>query len=255
MIYFVRTRHHYVPYDDFFLLATLSGYRVISFDDIPQYDAYDAVFIISPFNDEWSNGIQLQGRLILWELEWRETPISVPGLSETWVSNLTYANRLGVKYVPMGSHSGLNTAQAHYPKAYDVTHLSYEIPRRQTVYQDFSLLGGTIAPKGWGDERDKSLLQSHAMLYVSQWEHYPAVAPLRIALCAAYGLPMIAESGWSIEPLKPHLLFSANYDVLAERAYILTRPQHYDLLANMGAQIRYQLCEVMPFARCVENAL
>lgn len=256
MIYFVRTRHHYVPYDDLWTLARLSGYTVISIDDIPQHDAHDAVFIISPFNHEWENGIQLSGRLILWELEWRETPVSVPGLTETWASNLTYANRLGVKFVPLGSHSGLNTANgAHYPKRYDVTHLSYAPPRRQTIYHHFEMLGGTIAPTGWGAARDASLLESYAMLYVSQWDAYPAVAPLRLAICAAYGLPMIAERGWSIEPIKPHLLFMDEYLKLAETAFMLTRPQYYSTLADVGANLRYQLCEVMPFRRCVEEAL
>jgi len=127
----------YGSYVDFFNLAGLSGYKVIPLSELdPQSDN---TYIVTPLNGEWMQGWDKpKARIIHYELEWRvdwradvNTP---PGVAETWAADPAYAARIGARYVPMGSHIGLNECPDLHPtKMYDVAQLSYQTHRRQII--------------------------------------------------------------------------------------------------------------------------
>lgn len=196
-VIFVRTRHEYDPYNDFFNLARLSDYPVIYVDQIALHDRPEKTFIITPVNGEWRHGLVTQGRVILWQLEWNTdgehyTP---PGVSEVWCSDKGHAAQIDAKYVPMGSHPRLNwEPNRTCDKLYDVVLLQYLTHRRELIRDELLNRGIRIAPDGWGQARHESLMQARLMLHIHQHADVRTIAPLRWALAAAYKLPIIAEA-------------------------------------------------------------
>ena len=57
--------------------------------------------------------------------------------------------------------------------------MSYEVPRRQTIYKYFMNVG----KNGWGEERHRVLQQSKFAVNVHQ-DQFPFCEPLRLALFA-----------------------------------------------------------------------
>lgn len=199
-IIFVRTRHHYVPYDDFFRLAELSGYPVIYVDEMLQHDSKDTTFIISPVNGEWNTRPRgyTQGRVILYQLEWNwdgehNTPSCV---DEVWNCDPAHAAKNGFRYVPMGSNDALNCLGTIESKLYDVALLSYQTPRRQVITNQLLHKYLTLSQieQLWGEDRTLKLLMSRTMVHVHQREDTKGIAPLRWCLAAAHHLPIISET-------------------------------------------------------------
>lgn len=258
--YFVRTRHHYVPYDDFFKLAALSGYGVIYVDQMAEVDRPEVTFIISPVNGEWNTIPKgfYQGRIILYQLEWNwdgehHTPECV---DEVWNCDPVHAAKHGFKYVLMGSHEGLNAAdQKSTPeKIYDVSFLSYQTGRRQKITQEMKALGLRIAPPDnlIGEERSRVLMQSKVMVHVHQREDTKGIAPLRWCLAAAHQLPIITETipdrgrfGYS------HMIMSS-YEQLASFTKMALDHQ---MLDNYRYALHGLLCEEWTFRRTIEANL
>src|SRR5690606_26302862 len=103
-----------------------------------------------------------------------------------------------IKLVVMGSHPRL--ADAIRPlvtnsKKYDVLMLAYMTERRQHIAQQMNDLSmpSEVYP-GYGAARDEQLVNSKLFLHVHQRDDVRAIAPQRIALAAAYKLPLICES-------------------------------------------------------------
>lgn len=227
-------------------------------DEIPREGVKNKSFIITPLNGEWMHGVVTDGRVILHDLEWRsERPYAV-GLSEVWASNPEYARRINAKYVLLGSHPDLGHPgfqNPDMPKIYDACHLSYITPRRQAVYDEFVRLGGILAPNAWGKDRHDILAGSRCMLYVAQSEDFPALAPLRAAIAAAYKLPLIAEIGWNLGKLKS-FIYECNYANLAFNSLDAVRLQmRIKHLPRLGNDLYEYLCIQNTFRVCVEEAL
>lgn len=254
---FARTRHDYGSYADFWTLVELSGYRTCYVDEIDAADP-DATYIFTPANGETTAGWHKpKARIIHWLLEWTgDLTGNPPGVSETWVSNRTYADLLNAKFVPMGSHPGLMFERADVPreKRYDLVHLFYMIPRRSAVIGALLKQSLQIAPSGWGRERHDSLLHSRMMLNVHQHAEYPALAPLRIALAAAYKLPIVTEGGWSVEPVERAVLVYP-YDELARVIPCLVDPAYEEPLRRKGEQLYQIMCVENSFGKFVQAAL
>lgn len=259
-IIFVRTRHHYVPYDDFFKLADLSGFRVIFVDEMLQFDKVGVIFIISPVNGEWNTTPRgyYQGRVILYQLEWNwdgehNTPACV---DEVWNCDPSHAARNGFKYVLMGSHDGLNEVGQLFPadKMYDVSQLSYQTDRRQVMTQLLLKEGLTLAPSEqlWGNKRSAVLMSSRIMLHVHQREDTKGIAPLRWCLAAAHRLPIVSE--WIDDRGRfgyTHMLM-AEYKWLPNyTAAIMTN--NFRNLQDYGDSLHNLLCRDNTFQRTVEG--
>ena len=263
-IIFARTRFNYADpdsgfgsYVDFWKLVELSGFATCYVDEIDP--ASDNVYIFSPSNGETENGWpDARARIIHWNLEQDAYP-PIPGVAETWVSDKRLAERIGAKYVPMGSHEDLAGPTAiPYPqraRSFDVIMLAYRTPRRMWAQVEMAKQGVLIAPDGWHAARRTALLASSAMLHVHQTEGKCFVAPQRFALAAAYGLPLITET-----LADPGIFYSTTLlssDLLNLPAFVKmwTQARERQLLEDYGYQLHRLLCHVWPFRRCVEEAL
>lgn len=260
---FLRTRHNYDSYGDFWRLVELSGYPTIYFDELPQHDASDKTFIGTPVNGEWQHWTKadVRGRLILYQLEWNidgqhNTPAAA---SEVWCGDKWAAETSGFKYVPLGSDCRLNSAayaQGYEPsKQYDVSQIAYQTPRRQVITHQLEGQGLRLAANDnlWGLVRSVALVQSRLMLHVHQFDNMPTIAPLRWCLAAAHHLPMISESvndrgvfGYS------HMLTSDYAHLPAFVAHMLKDQKTLD---EQAAALHNLLCRDWTFKKMVEASV
>ena len=267
-VYFVRMREmldgYYDSYSDAFRLAELSGYPVIWLNEIDP--ASDNTYILSPLNGSWNHGWQNpKARMILLDLEWRLSSgghtwdknelVVPPGVAEVWTSDPWYAGIVGAKYVPLGSHPGLAEDTAPSAEHFDVAPLSCQSQDggRQHMMDLLMKQGVSIAPNAWNPDRDAMLKNTTAMLHIHQWRKVRTIAPLRFAIAAAYGLPLISEQVEQRGIFDGVALFTS-YDAMPE--YVKTLTQRYpERLKEHGQALKELLCVQNSFKACVERAL
>jgi len=245
----------YGSYVDWFKLAELSGYEVIP---ISEMDAYDSskCYIITPYNGEWTEGWPgAKARIISYELEYRQEIAKPLGVSEVWAGDVWYANKLGMRYVPIGSHLGLNK-ESHSQKlvGWDIALMMYrDLFRRAHVINQLIELGLTIAPDGWGIQRSHLLLSSKCMVAIHQWQEWPCVAPLRMCIAAAHKLAVISEEV-ADKGLFAGLLPTLHYaDMGALVASAIRSP--YSKMPEFGEMLYQKLCVDYTFKKSIEAAL
>ncbi len=208
-ITFCKPVHHYDSYIDFWTLVELSDFDIMPMDQVDI--TVPGVYITAPMNGDYRehmesqierqslSGLPRMAHMIIWNLERPSGSAGSIGrytkdnwdilhsrlADEIWVSDTILANESGLRYVTLGSDYGLGEVSDE--KQYDFTHMSVEIARRVHIYKHF---GDTqIGPNCWPPERDEVLKKSRFALNVHQ-DTYPYCEPLRIALFAAYGLPL-----------------------------------------------------------------
>lgn len=247
----------YRSYVDFFKLVELAGYPLIPLSQLNPHS--DNTYIITPLNDEWLDGwVKPSAHIIHWELEWRtdwraevNTP---PGVAEVWTVDKWYAEQIGARYVPMGSDKRLNAYDGDLSPAvaFDVSLLSYQTGRRQVITQQLKYKGLILAPISnlWGYARSMALLQSRVMLHVHQHDHMQTVAPLRFALAAAHGLPIISETINDRGIFGYSAMVESDYKYLA--AFTADMLKDKPLLADYARALHGLLCEEYTFRKVVE---
>lgn len=245
----------YRSYVDFFRLADLAGYPIIPVSKIDPDS--DNTYIFTPANGETIHGWPgAKAQIILWQLEWMLTDEhnTPPGVRRVWASDAWFAKDCGFEYVPVGSDVRLNEVGRDFPtdRPYDVSLLSYQTGRRQVITQQLINKGLRLAPVGnlWGRQRSVALLQSHVMLHVHQHDHIPGIAPLRWALAAAHGLPMITESVRERGIFTNSYMVQASYEFLAEFTVHMLKDER--LLRDYANGLRQLLCEDYTFKKVVE---
>lgn len=264
-VIFVATQFYldggYRSYVDFFRLVELAGYPIIP---LSQMDVSDAskTYIVTPLNDEWLKGWPgAKARIIHWELEWRwdwrADVNEPPGVAEVWASDKLFAIQIGAKYVPMGSHEGLNmNVRYDIDKEFDVAQVSYQVPRRQIITQQLQAQGLTVAQNEnlWGTHRSVVLIQSKVMVHVHQHENAPGVAPLRWCLAAAHKLPLITETIPDRGVFGYTYMMMSRYDFLPQFTAMVIRDRN-SRLNDFGMALHDLLCRDLTFRKCVEAAL
>lgn len=259
---FVKTHYEYDSYKDFFRLAQLSGYPVITLDAIDPDS--DNTYIITPLSGEWEKRWDgpIKANVILWDLEWRlkesdyawpeSALVTPPFVSRVWASDTWYAARIGAEYVPLGSHPGLvGTAQTD--ARYDVAPLAYRTGRRNTIFGAMADQGLTLVPNSWGEARDAALKASTVVVHVHQHENVSTVAPLRYAIAAAWHKPLISEEVHNRGVFGACVLY-ATYDTLADYTALMVR--HYpDLLQAKADELHDTLCISNSFRSFIDKAL
>lgn len=260
-VYFCHTGVDYDSYKDYFRLAELSGYPVIHIAEIDP-DSHNT-YIFTPLNGNTMNGWpDARANIIFWDGEWRlkessyEWPESdlviPPGVKQVWASDRWYAERIGARYVPLGSHPGLvGTAQTD--ERFDVASMCYIWGRRGAALNAIKDRGLTIAPNAWGDERDALIKASSTMLHIHQHERVHTVAPLRYAIAAAWHKPLISESVYDTGIFDKAVLF-ADFDELDGYAEMLVR-RYSDLLQHKADELHELLCIKNSFKSFIESAL
>lgn len=266
-IFFCATRHFYDSYQDFFTLASLSDFPIIFTDEIDI--SREGVYIISPWNgdveqhlkNEITSGKRRNAHLVLWNIE---RPSGTAGImaeynrrqhwllshwyaDEIWVSDAALAIASGLRFVVLGSDEGLGEPSDE--KQYDFCHMSYEIPRRKTIYDHFTNVG----PNAWPPERDAILKQSRFFLNVHQDIH-SFQEPLRWALAAAYGLPIISEDCFDITPWSSETIITTGWDNLVGRLR-QALSDNYGPYRDMGLRARERMTGEFRFKKCVEQAI
>jgi hypothetical protein len=249
---FARPRWDYDSYQDMYSLITLSGFPLIYFDEIDP--SADETYICTMINGENQHGWQAgRARIIVWDLEWRlqGEPPNIPGVSEMWASDRWYAEQIGARYVPLGSHPGLNpTSELAIDKLFDVTMLAYMTPRRERIANELKWSGLSMTGNAWGEQRHNFLLSSRAMVNVHQHDWAHTTAPQRFALAAAYKLPLISEKACDPGVFADAVLWS-EYGALAE---FVSNQVRGDLSA-FGEALYELLCVEHTFKSEVERAL
>src|SRR3989304_7084716 len=97
-------------------------------------------------------------------------------------------------------------------KRYSFCHISYEVPRRTNIYKHFSKIG----PNCWGEKRHKVLQSSKFALNIHQ-DRCPFQEPLRLALFASYGLPILTETILDSYPWSPEYCIYSEYDDIVRK--------------------------------------
>lgn len=246
---FAKPRHEYASYTDFWAMVDLCGYPTIYQDEIDSQSDNCYIFTGADAHVEFEPG---KARIIYWLLEWYTDYQQKRGVTETWCSNRTFADMVGGRFVPMGSHAGLGTLEKSV-QLYDLAHLSYDgINRRRWLLDRIREQGYSIAPNGWGKERERLLKASGALAHIHQSEDAPAIAPLRASIAAAYGLPLIAENGWSIEPYGNYC-YPVGYDAILTALRLVRKNPHE--ASEVGRGLHDLLCDTLRFDRVIEAHL
>jgi hypothetical protein len=268
-IVFARTRHVYDSYLDFWRLAELSEYPIIYLDEMELLNK-DMTYISAPFNGEFHEleGKKRECKLILWNLE---RPAGSGGLNKyirhlhahirkgridnVIVSDITLANETKFIYVPVGSHEGLGSPGTE--KHYDFIHLMCYSNRRGPLFQTPEMprerfADCSIAMNGWGEERHTRLQQSKYMLNVHQDDDL-YMEPLRFALAAAYGLPVITENLYAKSP--PYVEGITTFPLPWAEEVMMRAVQKYDEFVEGGLKLREAMIGPYSFRRCIGRNL
>ena len=215
---FVRTRHVYDSYSDFWRLVELSDFRTCFVDEMDLQAAQ--TYIVVPVNGEVRPHITHRrtlgsqaARIIWWNLERPDAPLDFGGLrsvdvgyakvideileyvDEVWVSDFHYSELdRRMRLVPLGSDPDL-CGGPRLSRKYDVALMAAGVPRRDGVIYELKKAGLRVAPNAWGEERDKILRSTPIMLNIHQHENpLPISEPLRFALAAAYRMVLVSET-------------------------------------------------------------
>jgi hypothetical protein len=275
-IVFAHPRNVYSSYTDFRMLVELSGFQSCLQDEVDLET--DAVYILSPINREFGEWAlrrlpagHRRARMIWWNLE-RPDVDTVPVLDlpknavhasvdsvasifdAIWVSDryLASLNKM-FTYVVMGSDVRLANGPRMETK-YDLCHMAYIWGRREILNR----LGGgwRVAPACWGVERDVVLRSSFAMINIHQTPA-PAGEPLRIALSAAYRLPLITETLADPTPFHPDVhMVMMDYSRAEETlTRWLTTLEGRQGLSSRGEALHQALCIDRTFGGCVRRGV
>jgi hypothetical protein len=253
---FVRPRHQYDPYTDLYTLIQLSGYELTFFDKMDISDP-TKTYIFAPANGEIGQGWNgAKARIIHLQIEWEhDIAAPIPGVSEKWTCDFWHAQRIGARFVPMGSHPDLNLHPADSPaKEYDVAFLASPNGRRYSVWGDIADRGLSYAPNGWGEQRHAALSKSRCMVIVHQWDLFKCIAPLRWALAAAYKLPIISEEVYCRDPFTHTHFMTCDFDRMGKFTELHIRDP-YNNLSDYGLALHEKLCHQMTFRKSIEAAL
>jgi hypothetical protein len=231
----------------------------------------EAVYITTPANGDTKPAVKdartrgTRGRVIWWNLE-RPDNINFKDVLDdvcsyvdgVWVSDARYAQLDSrMTYVPLGSHAGITggvAMPAH--KEYDVCHLAYLWGRREGVIRKLKERGLAIAPEAWGGGQQNSVLgTSRLMLNMHQYDGLKIIAPIRVAVAAAYALPVLTESIDDRGVLEEGDFAAAPFKELIDETVRLLRPEHAGQLQVMSARLHQRLCVEWTFRRGVEHGL
>lgn len=290
-IIFAKPVHQYDSYTDFYRLAELSGFPIVSVSDIDI--TKDVVYITAPMNGDYKehfvgnlkhwqetgeitggqllnqkrSGLYRHAICIVWNLERPSSEGSVPQYAQesfdwitnrfaddVWVSDTAMADETMLRYVTLGSDYGLGEPDWSN-KHYDIVHMSStgvkSAARRTNIYKEFSNIGPNAWP--WNDpSRDYVLKASKFALNIHQ-DNFPYVEPLRFALFAAYGLPIISEKCTSDFPYGGDIITHGYHNIVAALKAALQ--DDYSNWRERGLRLRKKLCEDLQFGKMVRQAV
>lgn len=247
---FVFSDKDYPSYTDIRRLVELSGFRSVPMSKVDVFSRAPLVVVTpEPVGDRFRG---VAARVICWQLEYAGdyTHNYDQFGGEVWASDKAWADAHGAKYVLMGSHPELAmNAQVKVDSQFDVTMLGYMTPRRQAIKDTLADLRWPADYPGHEIGREIVLTNTRLMLHVHQHDNAPYIAPQRIAIAAAYHMPVISETVADVGDLE-RFIVQKPYGELA----IFAREAVNNTLWDGDLLFNY-LCVERPFRRCVEEAL
>lgn len=268
-IVFCKTRHAYGSYGDFWRLVEASKFATCFVDELDL--RRDCTFIVTPWNGETTPILErarqhpnAKAKVVWWLLErdmcdrgFDETFDQAAALvDDVWVSDRSYATRHPrLRFVMLGGHPDL-THVTNLRKQFDVCTLAYLWGRRQHVTTILAHQGISIAPEAFGRQaQDQIVAASSIMLSMHQYDAARIIAPLRFAVAAAYGLPVLTEQVDDPWPLTSGVDFiEAAYDDLpaATARLLATQSTHQALIENLRLKL---FSTTWRFDHCVYRAV
>ena len=276
----VHTRHVYDSYRDLRKLFKLAGFSWCYVDQVNI--SKSVTYIVSPMNGEWrphidnerEAGKPQKANLILWNIEragggdtkavgnytranW--DLMYKRHVDRVWVSDRRLAQETGLHYVVLGSHPDFGSPGDE--KQWDVTHMGYVNGRRSRVLDALSkhrrydpvVKDDIISHNCWPPERDDVLRKSRFAISIHQ-DDGPFSEPLRFALFAAYGLPILSETIVDAYPYGEETMAFANH---YEMAGVMQRmlEDDYERWRVMGQRCRKLMTEDFEFGKVVREAV
>ena len=268
---FVRSTANYEAYTDFWRLVELSSFPVIPAAKVELHR--DGLYIWPTMDMEFIERLSREPRgsraakVIFWNVE---RPDEKPGVDvrelfqramgeilewadEIWISDMSlHAIDRRTVFAILGGHAGLNEC-SHRSMTYDVAHLGRLTPRRIELLKVNEERGLKISPNEWGPDRSRILAASQLLLNIDRVEGLHLASPLRWALAAAYGLPIVTE-----EAPEPYPMTAGKDLVMAPHAdladLVVETLGRRDIL-SLSHQGWETLCNRWTFRRGVEDAL
>lgn len=256
-IVFAKPRFYYESYTDFWSLVELSDFEWCWIDQVDLKSNHTYIVSSVDFKRDrwhlsWWQWKRKRARLVLWDLE-RPKPrggieadrrlLARQHFDEIWASDPQIAKDLGTRFVILGSDEKLGQKPAWF-KRYNFVPMAYVNGRRGAVLE--KLKG--IAPNCWGKDRQKILSSSRFGLTIHQ-DNDLYYEPLRLALFAAYELPVISETIYDPFPLDDCLL-TCDYDRMID--YCNFCAANYRQFRQFGKELKQRLCFDYRFKNTVE---
>lgn len=259
-IIFAKTRTHYDSYQDFWKLVELSNFPTCYVDEI-EPDS-DHTYIFTPDNGETRNGWPgAKARIYHYQLEWETHPNDqnplASGVAGKWTMDAWHARQIRARYVPIGSHPDLVHAPLNGRQDihYDVALMAAMTHRRSWIAGEMQHKGLRLAPNAWGEHRHTVLTHSKAMVHIHQHDAIPGVAALRLALAAAYRLPVIIETCEDYGIFGHGDLLRCEYAYLADFTDMWVCRNETRILEDYGHALHQTLCVEHTFRKCIEAAV
>lgn len=199
-------------YTDYWTMIEMWEYETCILGEI-DFES-DNIYIIAPdsmdvytfLNQDFV--MERKCKLVLFHIEWPEW---LPNgelhgahinryYDEVWVCDMYYYKLLSakhgtdkVKYMFLGGHPDFgNPNYKSRSIEYDFVHLMYVHGPRAQKMKILTQNGLTMAPNGWGAQREQVLCSSRWGLHLQQLP-FPVIAPQRFMLFASYGLPIVSD--------------------------------------------------------------
>ncbi len=267
-IIFAKTRHTYDSYCDFWRLVDASGFRTCFVDEIVYSEP--VVYITTPWNGETTEALTRprfnnyeanKAKIVWWLLErdvcdgTRNITDEFGFVNQIWVGDRSTAKKdPRLTHVVLGGHPDIATA-IKKDKEYDVTALAYLWGRRQDIANALVKQNVSVAPDAYGKHaQDDILPKSKLMLSMHQYDIAKIIAPLRFAVAASYGLPLLSETVTDSYPLIEGQHFvTADYVDLVNKAVKLLKDEN--ALATLANNLKQLLTENFRFDKCVNTAV
>lgn len=188
-------------------------------------------------------------------------PPAMMYVDRVWVSDRKLAEITGLHYVVLGSHPDFGQPGEIKDKKWDITHISALNGRRSTVLDNLSKdrrydptnWEDIISPNAWPPKRDELLKMSKFALNIHQ-DNGPFCEPLRFALFAAYGLPILSETILDAHPYGKDVMAFAMHHDLADTMRRMLRESYKDWY-ELGLRCREMMTTEFEFGRMVRKGV
>lgn len=275
-IVFVRTRHEYGSYRDYWSLVELAGFDTCYTEQMDLREKH--FYIVSPINGDFRPHIdhcrknvpgsmpgEKRAKIAWWNLERPDTSGSEPltGVVDdvlkyvdiAWTSDRYYETLdPRQQHVVMGSDARLCKNFERRSIAYDYTHQSYVWGRREETYIRLRHDGFREGPNAWFEERDAILKSSRVLVNIHQTPA-PIGEPIRFAMGAAYKIPLISETLAGGYPLVAGVDYIEEPLERVGAAVRRSREMSAEELARLGENLFQRLCVEWTFGRGVEEGV